>query len=661
MVTADLGNDSALVVWDSETGTPVKTVFNPNPGGVRAVAISEDSEYIATLGDMLPDEKHQTVYIWKRDSESSDPIAALEEKFTPKGEILDFEFIVFKREDPHKLAMNGKKAVYFLSWDESQREIDYYRAKHKGNTGNYTMTTFVNDGAITATDEGKIVVWGKSVFAQDVARPDKLSAIKVVQVGPEAKKGKEGAVETNPALLVSVLIVQDEWIVAGFGDGSVKFYDQGLKVKMWFEKLKVSGEIKSISFSLVIAKDEYEKDNMLEPENACPNFIIADHSGTVFPLRSDMHYQLEDKAPLKSLLKGYSEAVVCVATHPAEPILAIATYKGSVQYWNYETKEEAQPEYNVVEKTHSPWVMTYTPKNDTNLCLMVGCTDGGIKAIPQHPQATQQIKDLKIKDQMLSNKRFYPEQIIVTKDARCMATRDNDFCVSLFRFEAEDLPDKKVWHFCGKCRTHLLPITSIAFTENPTGKIKWRLFSIGEDMKLLEYDVMNSTESEGLKVKDEFHIEQESIPSALLEYPNSMIGPSEYLMWFNSNYKVKLWDTNQKMCVKTALGPVYAREVVKVKLMSFRDQETNEDILYLAYATESKVIGLIKLPLDGNPHKTMGLIAHSGKIADICISYDNRYMFTCGGKTFRYKKGNVSGEGKCLVNNYRRSNYWITR
>jgi WD40 repeat protein len=649
LVTADLGNDSALVVWDSESGTPVKTVFNPNPGGVRAVAMSDDSEYIATLGDMLPEDKHQTVYIWKRESESNEPVAALQEKFTPKGEVLDFDFIVFKREDPHKLAMNGKKAVYFLSWNENQREMDYYRAKDKGHTGNYTMTAFVNDGAVTATDEGKIVVWGKSVFAQDVSRPDKLSAIKVVQVGPEAKKGKEGAVETNPALLVSVLIAQDEWIVAGFGDGSVKFYDQGLKVKMWFEKLKVTGEIKSISFSLVMSKDEYDKDNMLEPENSCPNFIIADNSGTVYPLRSDLHYQLEDRAPLNPILKGHNEAVVCIATHPAEPILAIATYKGSIQFWNYETKEEAQSEYSVAEKTHSPWVMTYTPKNDTNLFLMVGCTDGGIKAIPQHPQTKQQVTDLKIKDQMLSGKRFYPEQIIVTKDARCMATRDNDFCVSLFRFEVDDSPDMKVWHFCGKCRTHLLPITSIAFTENPSGKIKWRLFSIGEDMKLLEYDVMNSTESEGLKVKDEFLIEQESIPSSLLEYPNHMVGSSEYLMWFNSNYKVKLWDTNQKICVKTALGPVYAREVVKVKLMSFKESETGEDIQYLAYATESKVIGLIKLPLDGNPHKTMGLIAHSGKIADICISHDNRYMFTCGGKTFRYKKGNTSVEGiNCL-------------
>jgi hypothetical protein len=31
---------------------------------------------------------------------------------------------------------------------------------------------------------------------------------------------------------------------------------------------------------------------------------------------------------------------------------------------------------------------------------------------------------------------------------------------------------------------------------------------------------------------------------------------------------------------------------------------------YLIYSTPEKVIGLIKMPLDGNPNKTMGLIAH---------------------------------------------------
>lgn len=36
----------------------------------------------------------------------------------------------------------------------------------------------------------------------------------------------------------------------------------------------------------------------------------------------------------------------------------------------------------------------------------------------------------------------------------------------------------------------------------------------------------------------------------------------------------------------------------------------SQEEAYLIYSTATKVIGLIKMPLDGNPNKTMGLIAH---------------------------------------------------
>ena len=58
---------------------------------------------------------------------------------------------------------------------------------------------------------------------------------------------------------------------------------------------------------------------------------------------------------------------------------------------------------------------------------------------------------------------------------------------------------------------------------------------------------------------------------------------------------------------------------------------------YLIYSTQEKVIGLIKMPLDGNPNKTMGLIAHPQQIADFCSSSDGRYLFTCGGPDLSVK------------------------
>lgn len=54
IVTADVGDESILVVWDSLTGNPVKTIFGPHSKGVVSVDMSEDSMYIATLGAADP-------------------------------------------------------------------------------------------------------------------------------------------------------------------------------------------------------------------------------------------------------------------------------------------------------------------------------------------------------------------------------------------------------------------------------------------------------------------------------------------------------------------------------------------------------------------------------------------------------------------------------
>ena len=51
-----------------------------------------------------------------------------------------------------------------------------------------------------------------------------------------------------------------------------------------------------------------------------------------------------------------------------------------------------------------------------------------------------------------------------------------------------------------------------------------------------------------------------------------------------------------------------------------------------AYATHDKVVGLMQLPLDGNPAKVMGLIAHPGEVSDLAVSWDGKCVLTAGGR-----------------------------
>ena len=74
IVTADCGEDSMLIVWDSLSGTPVRTFLNPHPDGIRCLDLSTDNRYLATLGNDEP----QTISLWDWTDEKEDgPIVSL--------------------------------------------------------------------------------------------------------------------------------------------------------------------------------------------------------------------------------------------------------------------------------------------------------------------------------------------------------------------------------------------------------------------------------------------------------------------------------------------------------------------------------------------------------------------------------------------------------
>ena len=64
------------------------------------------------------------------------------------------------------------------------------------------------------------------------------------------------------------------------------------------------------------------------------------------------------------------------------------------------------------------------------------------------------------------------------------------------------------WLFNGKKRTHEIGITSIAFGESldENDELKLRLFSIGQDRRIFEYDNEKSS-LDALEIKTHFDIE----------------------------------------------------------------------------------------------------------------------------------------------------------
>src|SRR5215217_5420468 len=140
---------------------------------------------------------------------------------------------------------------------------------------------------------------------------------------------------------------------------------------------------------------------------------------------------------------------------------------------------------------------------------------------------------------------------------------DSNCCVSLFkRDHLQGDPSKPIeWQFNGKRRTHEIEITSIAFGESldENEDMKLRLFSVGKDRRLFEYDVYASTMQRGLEVVNWFEIEKEARPTSCIWYPK-VDTKEDLLLTANDDYKMKIWNPSQRNSRRTCLGPTYGGE-----------------------------------------------------------------------------------------------------
>jgi len=180
--------------------------------------------------------------------------------------------------------------------------------------------------------------------------------------------------------------------------------------------------------------------------------------------------------------------------------------------------------------------------------------------------------------------------------------------------------------YSAKHKSHWRPIVGLCFSGPESEKL--RLFSVGEDRRLVEYSV-KSTEFGGLQVvSPDTVVEQEARPTGCIWYPFGGKGDNQKVLTMNDEYKFKLWNTVNRSCRKTALAPTFGGPITKMTPV-YKDAEGEDQ--FMLYATHEKVLGLVQLPLDGNPNKCMGLIAHPGQIASISVDYQGQYAFTCGG------------------------------
>lgn len=450
--------------------------------------LSMDNQYIVTLGADDP----QTISIWDWTNEKEDgPIVSLQFSY---NEIFQNQFWVKFNPDNHfELASNGKERVLFLNWEPGMSKLQYYspRVETKDYSSperaskDMTKTVFIPTTlmAVTGTECGDILVWDRSLIIEGIGEQNEKRLIKIVTLN-----------QNIDVSLNILLTVDNEYLVCGFSDGTIRFYDFQFKVKAWFEDLKLS-TIKSISFSKkkpiksvegidpslleqeqeILKKEDSKENKILQSVFECSDFIVTDSSAMVVQLQSTI-YEAIDSSKKKgvTLMHGIKSSISAIAVHPKRSIIAAAGSEGFIIMWDYlkrgeviaqqfeeyKSKDTGRDDKGVNDKKTDKDGKEKKDKGPIYTCLeftpdgtelLVGHYKGYIHIVdPQTGQFKEQTQELVTSE--TEGRKL--KKIIVNSDGRYFATCDTRNCVCLFKKEKVEKSQEEEWQFSGKMMSH---------------------------------------------------------------------------------------------------------------------------------------------------------------------------------------------------------------
>ncbi|NXC37406.1 CF251 protein, partial [Campylorhamphus procurvoides] len=611
VATADRGPDALIIVWDSYSGVPVRTIFESHPGdGVCAIAISQDAKYLVTISAGAV----QRVCVWRWTLPTEKPLCS-----TELGPGFGYQdYVIFNPQDPHEFVSNSKTQVIFYLWVKTSL-LGEGRAGAQGEhvalllspqtfkcvVGKFSQSVFHfnNSQALTGTSAGKLVVWDavdpQIPPEEQQAKPLGMTASKIVSLQKES---------------LTVLQVLESCIVTGDVKGQVTFYDGELRLLGLYSPSK-AGPIRSLSFSTTLrdppdattvrsrpflASDSDSSRSVFLALNR--NFILSTSDATVFHVATD-------STDFEKVLEEAKKAVSAIASHPQQTLVAVGSHCGLLKVWDYRhTKYLASRIFPGV----GIQCLSYDPQGHF---LAAGFTDGSVHILDAISLQSS-CKEFQFSQGPVTHISF-------SHNSEYLATADEKYSVIVYKRVLQN--GHRCWEHLAGLDSHYKPIRSILFGVQPDSN-KPRLLSLGEDRQLVEYDLSSSIKDH-LVVTHRDQVEQSAVPLCLAWYPQ--LSTESFILTANNCYKMKLLNAMTKMCRKTLLGPTYGSPLEKIQILPMTSPADPQQY-YLVYITKDKV-GLQILPVDGNPHKSLAFICHPDGASDLASSYDGRYVFTAGG------------------------------
>ncbi|KAL2091774.1 hypothetical protein ACEWY4_011572 [Coilia grayii] len=579
LVTADRGQDSLVIVWDTYTGIPVRTLFDCHPeGGTVALALSHDSKHLVMVGT---GEVQQRLCVWGLEPANQRVLCCMTELPDAFG---TQRHILFHPNDNTQLLSTSESRVLFHQWQSST----FNKA-----VGAFSQSVFHSGWtqAFSATALGNVLIWAPKAGAAGG-----YTALKLVPLQDNA---------------ITVLTQMDSYIVTGDSKGHVKFYGSSLKMLSHYSDMNLDC-ISSLSFGTK------EPSGALGHPQDCTlaakplpirNLVVSTDTAVVVHVTSE-------GGRVQTLLREHADSLQAVACHPHHPIVAMGSNSGILKLWDYEQKQLVCS--RLFQKDPRIQCLAYDPHG---VHLAVGFAGGGVCVLHGCSLHSEEMDSLPYCTHSITHSVTH---MAFSHDSLYLATADEGRAVTLFRLCCEEKEEQR-WSYQGRHHSHYLPIQELLFGEQLDTGLP-RLLSLGQDRRLVEYDLQGSG-GDRLVVLSAERVEQSGVPTCMCWYPP--LTTESFLLTTSHLYKMKLYNSTTKMCRKTLLGPCFGSPLRKMMLLP-KNSEGDPSARYMAYITTDKV-GLQILPLDGNPHRCSAQLCHSTGVTSMAVSHEGRYAFTAGG------------------------------
>ncbi|XP_068629729.1 cilia- and flagella-associated protein 251-like [Battus philenor] len=666
LVTADSGPENVLIVWDTYDFFPLKTLFSPRGGtGIAKVTLSADAKYLLTLGYR----DRAVIYWWIWSFGNDEPHAHLQLEI-PRGGIIDMAFNPMKTEQfllmtKQDIWIGNSEKIFVMErgvlkeTDDYQLKIRTVERKHNAEFGRLTCFTFVKETSqiLVGTNRGYVLVYGytaeyhENVEVGGIGDMKFVKGLKIQQCRIEVIKNTDGV------------------IVTGNTVGEIHFYDPQMKLLYWVHGFTVD-KVTGLSFN--VSPRSYQ---ILDPKCNKPclcweRVVLSVDPETGAKRQKLMKSKLPTDATVghkpfvvrdfivctknqgvgfvdfvtennHTILNSKPAAALGLTVHPEKPYVCVGYEDGIVDLYNFVqhnlfARLELRDHYKVVtlpsDDSISCLVEVTVPQlsvsclkySPSGLHLACGLNTGQLLFLDP---TTIEIRT----EKPFKDTKYAIKEISFSPDSLSMALSDVGRTVCLYKYDCNVLE----WKFIAKHRAHYKEITAVFFLPEKNDSEDYKLVSLGADRALVEYDIGASSD-EYLEILSLDRIDQSAVPLAGIPWPMPKdLDPEIYreempmILIANDEHKYKIINYKTTMTLSTVLGPRYEHPVRKIQLVS--KQEEEESSQYLLFAT-TNVIGLQKMPLDGNPWKHIGLLGHPIEITQMCYREDCGALFTIGAK-----------------------------